>query len=172
MWGSTWSGPTGREVYAFISLSVSFASWLPCCCFCCLVTRDKTVTEYNPFFFLEENHPGDELTACVWAGWCPALFPAEKQPSEAQRLVMKRDNSVKEVKHYSQTYPHPAAGCRDAAYFKGSMRVCVCGRESVYYSAASASGCWSWCCEPKHWAPLESQHGRTWWRTARRRRKM
>lgn len=37
--------------------------------------------------------------------------------------------------------PHPAAGCHDAAYFEGSMYACV--GESVYYSAASASGCWS-----------------------------
>ena len=38
---STWSGPIGSALNAFISLSVSFASWLPCCCFCCLVTKYK-----------------------------------------------------------------------------------------------------------------------------------
>lgn len=40
---STWSGPTGSALNAFISLSVSFARWLPCCVFCCLNKRKTSV---------------------------------------------------------------------------------------------------------------------------------
>lgn len=96
---STWSKPTGSEVYVFISLSVSFASWLPCCCFCCLVTRNQTVVIT---FYLMSSSPDDKLTASAWAGGCPAPFPAEKRPSAAQRLA--KDNRVNKVKHESHIY--------------------------------------------------------------------
>lgn len=75
---STWSGPTGSAANALISRSVSLASWLPCCCFCCLVTGDKKERQEgkNCFILFQTDWPDLTVRHTVYEErtWRPVKY--------------------------------------------------------------------------------------------------